>query len=167
MKNYTNIIFILSITCTFVTGSLYIWLLFNVNENLQKIDNIISEIEEADVKNNYVYVLNSLLDRTKNKRSELQALFVEPLEVADLLENLEELGKYIGTSVEVRSIRDNGDSVSITASVTGNFPQVMHFMRLASTMPRAVFIESLSLNKQKGGKLWDGSVELIILKTVS
>ncbi len=167
MRNYTNIIFIASIICTLAIGSLYIWLLLNVNDNLQRVNSITIEVAESETKNNHAYVLKSLLDRTENNRNKLQALFVEPLEVADLLQTLESLSKNIGTSVEVKSIRDNGDSVSITTSVVGTFAQLIHFTRLTSTMPRAVFIESLHLNKQKGSKLWNGRVELIILKTSS
>ncbi len=167
MRNYTNIIFIASIICTLAIGSLYIWLLLNVNDNLQRVNSITIEVAESETKNNHAYVLKSLLDRTENNRNKLQALFVEPLEVADLLQTLESLSKSIGTSVEVKSIRDNGDSVSITTSVVGTFAQLIHFIRLTSTMPRAVFIESLHLNKQKGSKLWNGRVELIILKTSS
>lgn len=165
MKNYTNTIFVLSLVCALVAGTSFFWLLFETRGNIQKSTEALQEAHEGNSKKNHMHVLTSLLNNSETEREKFVELFIDDNKVVDFLQEIEQFGTHTGTVVEVGSIRGEDDRILVTVSLVGSFAQLRNFIELSSNIPRATFIKSARLTKQKKATLWEGDVELVVLKS--
>jgi hypothetical protein len=119
--------------------------------------------------------LDTLYDSTAEGREALSGFFVRADDVVPLIEELEALGDYAGTTVALSGITvsapadKNFGTVRLRVDASGGWQSVMKVILLAETLPYAVTVDNARLTtaaepgaRSTGGK-WQVSFEISAL----
>lgn len=125
-------------------------------------------------------LINDNLEDTAQERYKINAYFVRgnKVGVANFIESLENMGKISGVVVDVSGLflKDSDEkkleemnevgSMGLNLKITGEWGNVVHFLKLLETAPYKISFEKIYLEKNsaKDSVDWDGSFNINVMK---
>ncbi len=165
MSKYSNIVFIASLFGVALACATFYMLIHSTYANLQRASDATLLSQRTSGMSSHMRILNTQLASSENERKELEFLLVNNGEIVPLLQEIEKLGRSAKLLATVGSISSSEERISVTVKVSGNFYNTKHFLSLLENMPKAVFVESVRVVKERKGTVWDMEVVLVALKT--
>lgn len=140
-----------------------------------KVSTLKTSIRESEARNTELDLIKINLKNTLENFQMLDALFVKHEEVADFLQEIENLAKSSGLSIkivgvsnkEISGVSSNKEYLLVTASTEGNFNNTMKFMHLLELLPRKLSFDKVILKSskdEKGNPVWDFQMSFYLIK---
>ena len=83
------------------------------------------------------------------------------------LSSIEELARSQGVSIEIkepRVVSGDRDYFSMSIWMKGGWQNMVRYLMLLETIPMNIMLDGLKLNSQSPGGVWNGDIELKVLK---
>lgn len=152
------------------------FLLYNSLQKAEvKVSTLKNSIRESEARNTELDLIKINLKNTLENFQMLDALFVKHDEVADFLQEVENLAKSTGLSVkiigvskkDISKVSSNKEYLLVTASTRGDFQNTIKFMRLLELLPRKIGLDKVILKGaegEKGESIWDFQMSFYLIK---
>ena len=160
----------LNVAAISVCAGLFVWIRHTTLETVRLGGELSRQaVEEASFRSAARLVVDTEMDR-----NELREYVVSEAAVVDIITLLESLGESAGVvEFRVLSIAPLSDTdaggihpLSVRIEADGSWSAMFHLLSLIESLPRAAFVESVSLAHRlagTAGEAWHGSVTVVVL----
>lgn len=145
--NHRHYILVL-ISIVSVILSLFVYVFIYKKTTMQADHYVLSskEVENEDEKRKNERELVKRFNSTTESRSKLKSFFVEGDKVVDFIEQVERIGDYSKTDLELSSISNSQGMVKAKVNVQGGWPGVMTALTLLENLPFSVNLKNVRLD---------------------
>lgn len=149
-KNYTTLIFILSIFTTILAICLFIFFLKVIRNKNQHTSTILVTLEEKIKEKENAVIFAEKVSEIKLIQDSINNHFVDPNKIDTFVDYLEKIGLNLGSEVVVKNIEVPAKIKNIiifNLSIGGTFSKVIETITFLENIPYQINITQVYLNK--------------------
>lgn len=152
-----------------VIFSLFVYVFIYKKTTMQADHYVLSskEVENEDEKRKSERELVKRFNSTTESRSKLKSFFIVGDKVVDFIEQVEKIGDYSKTDLELSSISNSPGIVKAKVSVKGSWSGVMTALSLLENLPLSANLKNIRLDvsgdQAKGQHVWNLGLEIEVL----
>lgn len=169
MKNKKFIIsfvLIIALNLIAVLGCLYLYSGIRTQREAMRQD--MKNLALLEKKAQNIQLLESQSEKLKTDAQKIEPVFLKEENIVGFIENLENLGKDAGVSVELSAVRmdeKNSKAPHFDLILKGSFNALFHYIVLLENLPYQIIFEKL--NMSSGDKTWEARTGIILSSFIS
>lgn len=172
---------ILAFIIILTTASIVFYILFfntikNKNKEISLILNVTDTAIQREIK---LKSVDEIIKDTEYERKKLDTYFVADDSIVDFIEDIEELGRYVGIDIEIASVNIDNDLktedaiseiLNLNIETKGKWEDIFYFLSLIEKMPFKIDIEKADLyivyedDKKNVSTIWKGFFNINVIK---
>ena len=148
-KNYTTIIFFISIFVSILAICLFIFFLKVIRNKNEHASVVLTTLEEKMKEKENAIMFSKKVAEIKSLQDSINSHFVDSNKMDTFVGYLEEIGTSLGSEVVVNSIEippKTQNIISFQLSISGTFQKVMETITFLENIPYQINITQISLN---------------------
>lgn len=115
---------------------------------------------EAERKQQEAQLLKLYTD-TELDRAKLASSFVQEDKIVDFIEEVESIGSFTGTTLELSALAKEEGKISAHIDIKGSWAGVMRALSMVENLPYGVSVKDIRLNS--GEKAWNLTLDFSVL----
>ncbi len=169
MSKVTKKLFVLSLVIFITSICALSFFLYRIHVQGDRLEEQVKILNENNSKESAYIKLKRLVKETESEREILSSsFFKEEGDSIVFLGEIEKLASELGLELKINSLDKVSDEekkqefIRTSIIYLGNKESVFNFSKLMEVAPYHSVVESLDLNKQSSGDIWEGDLSILI-----